>query len=493
MSGLPGFAILIFRFVIIWPIGNLLLRFTPTYLALAVMKRLHFDVRAAWDMERLNFLSCNSISNSFKMKLLFFWSLLTRPGLGIAWGCAMESSYRIYALCWFAYGPGKPSLTQKQISRVKALVQREVTFVQGNLETHSFNNHYAFNVFSLLIANAVVGPVEDAKLVAELGRILRDQFLPDGTNFEASSSYHLLVLEAIARLVILRPDLRMQIKSSMNLDGALAFVQCVAPRGKLIWRIGDTDGSCVINDGISVVELMVKAGVVSIPSVAQAKYFENFSAIFFDQSPLKFALWMPHPGQNGRGGHNHADALTLTCAIDGREVIGDPGIPLYSFMRNWFRSACNHSGPFPSGIEPLREAGAFKTTDHWVGSLYRLSSEHAVATCERVIGEGYSRSVKLIPTRGVEVEDTSIGCMPIPSPRLVLDPGYKVSLETPLRARLSRLDRKGPVLIIEALEGIDSFGLRTSFYARSYFRLSRTTVLEINAFSSNCRWRVSLQ
>lgn len=490
MSILPCFALLLFRITVIWPVGNLFLRFVPTNFALAIMKRLKLDVRAAWDLERLVFLSNVRFSYVFRMRLLFCWSIITRPGLGLAWGCAMESSYRIYSLAWFAFGPDKCELTAKHVARIEKMIQREMIFVQSNLETHSFNNHYAFNVFSLLIAHTVMNYSDNPKWIVELRRILRTQFLPDGSNFEGSSSYHLLMMEALARLAILRPDLKDLIKASMNIDGAFLFSKRIAPNGELLWRIGDTDGSSVVHDDRSVIELMLEAKLVTQYPAKEGFDFENFSAAFFDHGSLSFALWMPHPGQNGRAGHNHADALTLTCAIDGRAVIGDPGVPLYSFMRSQFRSAQNHSGLFPRGLEPLREVGTFKTADHWTGSLHRLSSDQAAATCERISGEAYSRKVKLSSVPGFEVEDSSTGCLPPPSPRLVLEPGNKIILETPLKARVIR--KNGPDLIIEAQEGIDAFRLRRSWYAPQYFQLLLSTVLEMDATKSSCRWRVFL-
>lgn len=489
--GLPDLALQIFRLAVIWPVGFILLRFVPTRLGLAMMKRLRLDVRAAWEWERLNFLSDKRLSNSVRIWRLHFWAILTRPGLGLAWGCAMEASFRIYALAWFAMGPNKTSLNVAQIARVAALIRRESQFVAANLETHSFNNHYAFNVFGLLIAHMVT-PGDDAKWQAELNRVLRAQFLPDGANFEASTSYHLLMLEALARLVILRPELRPVVKTAMNLSGALAFAEHVAPDGKLIWRIGDTDGSCVVRDGCTVTELMKEADCVPQFTKISRTDFKDFGATFLGNGTLSVALWVPSPGQNGRAGHNHADALTLTCAVNNHAIIGDPGVPLYSFMRNWFRSAQLHSGPFPVGYEPLNQAGSFRTDKHWRGSLHRVSLNEAVAKCERIPGEGYRRQVKMVSGPGVEVVDSVAGQLPPPCPKLLIEPAYSVTLEGPLRARLKRRDGKGPDLVVEALEGIVAFRLRRSWYATAYFRLSTSKKLSMESISTNCRWRVYL-
>lgn len=487
--GFPDLALYVFRLLVIWPVGFVMLRFVPTRLGLAVMKRLRLDLRAAWEWERLSFLSDSRKSVALRMWRLRFWSLITFPGLGLAWGCAMEASYRIYVLGWFVLGPDKAPLSHKQTEYVRALIRRESDFVLANLETHSFNNHYAFNVFSLLIAN-MVNPVDDARWRGELERVLRGQFLPDGTNFEASTSYHLLMLEALTRLAILRPDLKGDIKAALNLEGALSFARQVAPDDRLLWRIGDTDGSQVVKDGCSLTELSSKAWSITGSTVVQRESFEDFGAIFFKEGNLDVGFWMPHPGQDGRAGHNHADALTLTCAINNRTVIGDPGVPLYALMRKWFRSAQQHSGPFPEGIEPLIQVGPFRTADHWVGSLCRLSPEEALATCEQLPDEGYRRQVKIIPGAGMEITDSSMGLLPPPCPKLALDPQYKVLIESPLRVRLVQRDGNSPDLIIEALEGIAAFKIRRSWYSPAYFRLSLSVSLSMESTSTRCRWRL---
>ena len=61
-------------------------------------------------------------------------------------------------------------------------------------------------------------------------------------------------------------------------------------------------------------------------------------------------------GQNGNGGHAHADQLSITLDIDGRPCVIDPGTGVYTpdhAIRNTFRSVQSHNCPVVQGHEPM--------------------------------------------------------------------------------------------------------------------------------------------
>lgn len=62
-------------------------------------------------------------------------------------------------------------------------------------------------------------------------------------------------------------------------------------------------------------------------------------------------------GQNGAGGHDHCDQLSIELWIDGKPVVRDPGTYLYTPLperRNEYRSAKAHFVPRVPGREPAR-------------------------------------------------------------------------------------------------------------------------------------------
>lgn len=86
-------------------------------------------------------------------------------------------------------------------------------------------------------------------------------------------------------------------------------------------------------------------------------------------------------GQNGFGGHAHNDQLSIELAVDGRNLIRDPGSYLYTPLpgrRDEFRSAAAHFGPRLHGPEPA----SLKL------GLFRLGSE-SNASCLYWGSEGF--------------------------------------------------------------------------------------------------------
>lgn len=494
-SGLfVNIVLFVMRFGVVIPIGNLALRPFPTRWAIGLMKRMHLDIRTAWEWERLYFLSRRTLPLWLRLRLLHAWSLVTWSGRGIAWGCAMEASYRVYNLAWFLYENAEKSQGRKDFALAHRLIQREILFISENLETHSFNNHYAFNVFAMLISSPILENTDESHWITELDRILVLQFNTDGTNFEASTSYHQLMLEAITRLIILRPDLSDRVHRVLNVCGATAFSSEVAPNGTLLWQIGDTDGSSVVRDGQSLADLLECAGLAhSYDRNSGTRVFPDFGASFHKSEDIRFALWAPRLGQAGRGGHNHADSLSLTCSIHERPVIGDPGVPLYALARRYFRSAFNHSGPFPAGEEPIMQTGSFRMTDAWKVDMVRRGHHEVIASCIKVPGYGYERRLTFVPSKGVKVVDCALGSAPMPCPKLVIDPKYRIEIIDLTRAMLIPRDRNGGTLLVEAIEGIAKLEVIGVWYSQSYFSLSRSSILRLCPNQNECRWKVTLQ
>jgi len=481
------------RFGVIFPVGIVLLRPMPTRWALAAMKRLRLDIRAAWEWERLYWLSRRNLSPRRRYILLRVWAAVTWLGRGLAWGCAMEAAYRVYNLSWYLNELRKHAFLEGEILAVSKIIKREVSFISDNLETASFNNHYAFNVFAMLIAGPINCRGDDDYWVAELQRVLSQQFYPDGSNFEASTAYHQLMIEAIARLVILRPDLRDHVSKSMNLTGAIVFSTKIAPESSLLWQVGDTDGSRVVDDGNTIAQLLQTAELGgSHQKCAASAFFPDFQVSFHEVGELSLALWAPKLGQGGRGGHNHADCLSLTCAMGNRAVIGDPGVPLYALARRQFRSAAVHSVPFPASEEVIKQVGAFQMSDPWPAMLFRSSANEATARCLKSPDHGYERNVVFEPGEGAQIVDRALGSAPHPCPKLAIDPNYKIELIDKVHARIVPRDGKGRSLLIKAVEGITAIDIIDSWYSTAYFQLARSSILRLISNQSRCRWRLEI-
>lgn len=316
-----------------------ILRFISTKLAIALMKRVGFDLRFCWDHERLYFLNKKV---PFKAGFIRLYYLLTPVGYGLSWGCAMESAYRIINI-------SKTScLSSKLLERY---LDKERRFILNNLEVHSNNNHIFFNIIGILIANKLISNVDD-ELEWKLAFIneCQAQFNEDGTNFEASTNYHLVMLEAICHLISVRPEYLSIVLGNVNINGAISFIDNIENEYG-ISLVGDNDdGMCIKSSRDERVNRKAQVTFIketfnnSANKVLQRRnYFNDFGVFFYNKGEVKLSLWNPKNGQSGKCGHNHNDNHSIQFALEGKEFIVDPGVFYYNLKRDYFRDEQNHS------------------------------------------------------------------------------------------------------------------------------------------------------
>lgn len=74
--------------------------------------------------------------------------------------------------------------------------------------------------------------------------------------------------------------------------------------------------------------------------------FPSFGLYVWNRRRFRLTLRCGSVGQNGNGGHSHADQLSITLDVGGRALVVDPGTGVYTAdpeMRNFLRSAAVHS------------------------------------------------------------------------------------------------------------------------------------------------------
>lgn len=108
-------------------------------------------------------------------------------------------------------------------------------------------------------------------------------------------------------------------------------------------------------------------------------------------------------GQNGNGGHAHNDQLSITLRIDGKDIIVDPGIYLYTPLperRNEFRSTTAHFTVQKDGAEqnpwhPGR-AGLFSMSCEQTFAKVLLLTPNAIVMEHSGFGEKVYRVVEIL-------------------------------------------------------------------------------------------------
>lgn len=469
-------------------VGNILFRFVPTKIAVGALKRLRIDLRTTWEWERLYFLN-SDMPMVIKKAVLVLYYWLTPFERGVAWGCAMESSFRVMSLATLYREVDSEAMHKLIAARLKV----ERRFIEQNLETHSFNNHYMFNVAALYVCNVLLEQKDKAdKWERATLETISLQFNQDGSNFEASTAYHLLVLELLAQVIFINPACKSKIMGAFDYKGAIDFAFLCKYNKEDIWLVGDNDSSACVGGGANKrgKQYAKIASMFSYwPNVeSSGRLFDNFGVFFYSDELINFALWNSKIGQNGKGGHNHNDCLSITCSVAGRAFLIDPGVYKYSRRRNAYRSAGSHSLARPIGFEHENFISNFELSNS-------SRREVKVSKCA-VLGVFSNRAVDLSreivrTLEGFNVCDISSGKDPL-EVIFTLHPAVRVTtLEMGKKLALSREDVESTVyLMFDA--GIKSVEEKTYTCSTKYGAMQPSKKISVTAAGNTFKWRLAV-
>lgn len=316
-------------------------------------------------------------------------------------------------------------------------------------------NHYVANLAGLLVLCSFTqgwdpeAPAWHAMALRELGHELDRQVLPDGMDYEGATSYQALVLEMVACSLILAARSMgaaaptavrdwiaarlgpARLDTLRRMFGALRDL--TQPDG-LIPLLGDTDAgrflcleesqpdardwrflSCLgaaLFEDPALLPPAVRPGdrtparlllgasrdealPVSAPILRSAAY-PNVGLYVMRGDGFHSLISCGPIGTGGLGGHAHNDRLALTLCLDGREVLVDPGIYVYTASkthRDAFRSVLAHNTVAVGSAEQNR----FLENSPWWGvhedTRCRVLRWESTAERDLFIGEhhGYQR------------------------------------------------------------------------------------------------------
>lgn len=425
---------------------------------MSLLKKSGRDIRLLWDSHR-HYGVAQRLGADIEPALQGFrrWYQKHPRGVGFPWGCAMESSFRI---CNLALLVGEAGATVDLAN----WLHQEARFIAENLERKAANNHYLLNVIGLLVADRVLDNFSShVDPVSELQSILETQFLSDGTNFEASTAYHFLTMEAVAVAALTHRDVGAMMERRKHwIRKSLRFMSFVLSDGGHLLQIGDDDGSsCFFPLGTRQLrtfqfELCKMAfGDTANDSKSSDGVFENFGLVCRDANGVRIFFYGTRNGQNGKGGHAHNDKLAVALWLYGYPVLVDSGTGSYSKNRNGFRSSAAHNTISVEGFEPCDlSVGSFRLPDDAKTSIARKSGRLWVGS------HSFVRS-KMRFERTLELKDRQVCVGDVisnrPSPvdivsSLVVHPTVLVSLE----ARVVTLKTpSGDVLCVRSEGPID--------------------------------------
>jgi hypothetical protein len=359
------------------------------------------DIRAVWELNRLHHLVTlgqayalvkdERYTEEFLFQLAS-WCEENPPRYGPNWMIAMEVAIRatnlIAALDLFR---DSPLLDEGAIRLVLKTLISHGRFIRSHLELSpaSASNHYLSNLIGLYVIGLTMPYIqESASWVAfSAGRILQEldrQVLPDGVDYEGSTSYHRLVLEIFIVFFALSKtaDLEIPERHWARLKAMFDFVRHYLKPDGTAPLIGDSDdgrlirfksrpavdhsylmsiGAILLEDHTFKVSDVVDEEAIWWFGTHGQQVFERLpkneagpeskafpdAQIYIQRSGSLYAIAdCGDSGVHGRGSHAHCDALSVELFAFGRTFLRDPGTFVYTASERWrnkFRSTAYHN------------------------------------------------------------------------------------------------------------------------------------------------------
>lgn len=337
------------------------------------------------------------------------WIAVNPYEYGIGWHSNMNVAIRavnwITALSIVAEGSDWSDPDEAIVESLlwRSLLQHR-RYMSANLEfpeTDFHPNHYIANLAGLLLTSLVLEErdVDSASwrmlALRELRLEIDRQFGEDGFNFESTTSYHAFSLEMLVYPLLLAarasgcvaaPDIRgwlnrhLETRRMEKIRRAFAALRDITQQNGLIPLIGDADAgrllcletpgheardwkflSCVgaalfaepslLPEGVAHADNTaagILLGAAPVPTVHTPDHAQYPDAGFYlmkDRSLFSLIFCGPI-GTGGKGGHAHDDKLSFTLSLNGKELLVDPGVYVYTASRRYrddYRSAEAHN------------------------------------------------------------------------------------------------------------------------------------------------------
>ncbi len=340
------------------------------------------------------------------------WQRANPYPIGVNWASSLEVAFRSLSWVWIlALLPEgvAGSDFRKNMIRDLAIHGRHI---ERNLSTYfSPNTHLLGEAVGLFFIGVMCPEIAGAGRWRRNGwRILLEetqrQVRPDGVYFEQSLYYHVYALDFFlhARILAERNGIDIPVDFDLILNRMLDVVSSVSQAG-VAEGFGDDDGGRVFNPRRNRSEhltdpltlgaiLFLREDLKSATSPTEEavwlfgksalSYFDlpanspakgptkvgstsfNAGGLYVMASNKKNLLQMiidAGPQGTGRSGHGHADALSVSVAMDGRRWLIDPGT--YCYMcdeRDRFRGTGAHNTLSVDGLDQAVPDGPFAWT-----------------------------------------------------------------------------------------------------------------------------------
>jgi hypothetical protein len=421
------------------------------------------DVKVPWELSRFQHIftlgkaywltDCERYPQEFA-KEIEDWIEKNPVEMSVNWTCTMDTAIRVvnWTIGYFFFKDCE-SISKEFWSKFNKSLYLHGKFIFKNLENKGevTGNHYLSDIGGLIWLGIYFGELDNnSKLwldfgIKELEKEMFVQVNEDGTNYEASTSYHRLVTELFLITTILcnNNEIKFSNEYMNRLEKMCEFIMDITKPNGLAPLVGDADdGRLVI---VSNYSSWVRRDFTHILAAA-GEFFNRDDFRYYGKEYKEDALWivgsvkesieMPKKLKSkeykkggyyilrndrvyclircgelsfrGQGVHSHNDQLSFELNVDGEDFIVDPGVFVYTAdykMRNLFRS---------TGMHNTLSIQGYEQNDYKQYNLFYMK-EQTFAQCiefqeNKFVGRhfGYKDKCGVIHQRTISIKDEQI-------------------------------------------------------------------------------------
>ncbi|MGO9275600.1 MAG: alginate lyase family protein [Terriglobia bacterium] len=362
------------------------------------------DVKAAWELSRLQFLpvlgkayrlTSDERYREAAMRLTTDWLERNPVGQGVNWTCPMEAALRAMSILFLLnlFWPLRPE-ERGWLERVTLGLWQHLLYIESHLEFSyiSRSNHYLSDIVGLYCLSAFLeGKEAETRRELYRSRVEQEilhQVYEDGGDYEASLGYHVLVTQLFttAMLVMRAEGVSPDPAFTSRLHRMYELMATASDEMGRLPHVGDCDDGRVelLMDDLEQMSMppqcrhsLVIGGLLGIgralfaqpwlgrhddalwyglpdPLEGSSPEPRQVGITVFRQSGIAVArrrdaevLFFAMPnGIHGKGSHTHNDKLSVVLRVAGAELFCESGTGCYTrdvHLRNEFRSTKAHN------------------------------------------------------------------------------------------------------------------------------------------------------
>jgi hypothetical protein len=404
------------------------------------------DVKWIWELNRLQHLPLLAqawlITGEARFSAAAFeqiddWIRQNPPGVGIGWRNPFEPGLRAISIALALQGlRDSPDLTGDRFARITDLLVATAQCCWSDRSRFSSANNHLVGELAGLAVVALVFPdlprarTWERRAVRELEVEAGRQILDDGSGAEQAVGYQIFTAELllVVGALLLERDGEMPDGIRRALIRSGHFLAALVGDGDPAPRIGDDDeGFAIRLDGSPLRSVRDHLGLVaavtgdpvsshhgtaswtsawfaglagprvptgapsSLETVGHSHHAPSGGLVVLRADRRRVVMDVGPLGFLSIAAHGHADALSVTVALDGEDVIGDPGAASYyghPEWRNVHRGTRVHPTVEVDGVDQSVMAGPFMWSSH---AEVRVNAVNLAAGIVDAEHDGYLR------------------------------------------------------------------------------------------------------